>query len=121
MIAVDTWAPLPNSEEDYSDWDFEGMLSEFYRSISKYPVEIYRMTTSAAASKAPDGLDFVFIDADHSYEGVKRDLTEWTPKVRAGGLISGHDISWPGVKRAVDESGLAYKLGPNDVWYAWKS
>lgn len=42
-----------------------------------------------------DSLDFVFIDADHTYEGVLSDLEAWFPKVRSGGLISGHDIDNP--------------------------
>jgi predicted O-methyltransferase YrrM len=50
--------------------------------------------------------DFVYIDADHSYEAVKMNIKEWGPKIKDGGLIGGHDYShkfWPGVVRAVDE------------------
>ena len=40
----------------------------------------------------PDGsVDFCFIDADHTPKGVRRDMTAWWPKVRAGGLLGGHD------------------------------
>lgn len=121
MLAVDTWEPVPNSEEDYSDWNFEEMLDKFRAAVEPYMVTIYRMTTHQAAGCAPDGLDFVFIDADHSYEGVKQDLADWVPKVRAGGLVSGHDIDWEGVQKAVSEVFPDYKVGPNKVWYAWKS
>ena len=55
-------------------------------------------------------LDFVFIDGAHHYEGVKRDLIAWSPKLRKGGLFAGHDIDHPrdkrgiwGVRRAVEE------------------
>lgn len=37
-------------------------------------------------------LDFLFIDGDHSYEGVKRDFEMYSPLVRDGGLIGFHDI-----------------------------
>jgi len=37
-------------------------------------------------------LDFLFIDADHSYEGVRRDFELYSPLVHAGGLIAFHDI-----------------------------
>src|ERR1700722_6805856 len=40
----------------------------------------------------PARLDFLFIDGDHSYEGVKRDFEMYSPLVRAGGLIAFHDI-----------------------------
>ena len=48
-------------------------------------------------------LDIVYIDGDHTYEGVLKDLAAWFPKVRRGGIICGDDIGWPGVRRAVDE------------------
>jgi predicted O-methyltransferase YrrM len=38
-------------------------------------------------------LDFLFIDGDHSYEGVKRDFALYAPLVRPGGLIALHDIN----------------------------
>lgn len=44
----------------------------------------------AAKEKGP--YDFLFIDGDHSYEGVKADYERYAPLVRAGGLIAFHDI-----------------------------
>ncbi len=37
-------------------------------------------------------LDFLFIDGDHSYEGVKKDFEMYSPLVRRGGVIAFHDI-----------------------------
>jgi predicted O-methyltransferase YrrM len=37
-------------------------------------------------------LDFLFIDGDHSYEGVRRDFELYGPLVRSGGVIGFHDI-----------------------------
>lgn len=39
-------------------------------------------------------IDFLFIDGDHSYEGVKMDYEMYSPLVRAGGLVGFHDISY---------------------------
>jgi len=39
-----------------------------------------------------DKLDFIFIDADHSYEGVKADYYNYLPFVKKGGYIGMHDI-----------------------------
>lgn len=39
-----------------------------------------------------DGVDFLFIDGDHTYDGVKRDFELYAPLVRAGGLVALHDI-----------------------------
>ena len=37
-------------------------------------------------------VDFLFIDDDHSYEGVKKDFEMYSPLVRKGGIIAFHDI-----------------------------
>lgn len=58
-------------------------------------------------------LDYVYIDADHTYEGMKRDLELIRPKLKPYGLLLGHDyemnfakatVPWNfGVRQAVDE------------------
>ena len=63
-----------------------------------------------------DSLDLVFIDADHSYEAVKKDILAYTPKLKKGGMLTGHDIDYPGVNRAVNELIKDYDVGPNFVW-----
>lgn len=46
-----------------------------------------------------DSLDFVFIDGDHSYDSVLKDMEDWYDKVKKGGVIAGHDYlpngGWP--------------------------
>ena len=68
-----------------------------------------------AARFYDDGsVDCVFIDADHQYDSVKKDIEAWRPKVRKDGFLSGHDYveySHPngfnfGVIQAVKEAGL---------------
>ncbi len=67
------------------------------------------MTTEEASFHFPDqSIDIVYVDADHSYEGVTKDLELWTPKVKTGGIISGHDYdptgsAWQECRRAVDD------------------
>lgn len=46
-------------------------------------------------------LDFVFIDGDHSTEGVKADIRAWRSKVRSGGILFGHDWNMASVRDAV--------------------
>jgi hypothetical protein len=51
-------------------------------------------------------IDMVYIDANHDYDTVKRDLKTWSRKVKSGGFICGHDYNsdaWLGVVQAVDE------------------
>lgn len=54
----------------------------------------------------PFKVDMVFIDGDHRYETVKKDIKRALSLLKPGGIISGHDYdhpTWPGVKKAVHE------------------
>ncbi len=46
----------------------------------------------AETALAGDKLDILFIDGDHTYEGVKRDFELWSPLVKPGGHVVFHDI-----------------------------
>lgn len=72
----------------------------------------------AAATYADNSLDFVFIDADHSYEAVRADIIAWWPKVKSGGIISGHDyhMGAPGVINASNEL-LGYVRVTGSCWW----
>lgn len=49
-------------------------------------------------------IDFLYLDGDHEYPGVTRDIEAWTPHVRIGGYVACHDYqSKTGVKQGVDE------------------
>lgn len=50
--------------------------------------------------------DFIYHDASHEYEDIKRDLREWLPKLKEHGIMAGHDyvnLNGFGVIQAVDE------------------
>lgn len=68
--------------------------------------ELIREDSAQAAEQFEDhSMDFVYLDADHSEQGVWQDLCSWAIKVREGGVIAGHDYGhcdFPGVKHAVD-------------------
>lgn len=66
----------------------------------------------AVRDYADGSLDFVYIDAAHDYESVKRDIDAWLPKVKDGGILAGDDYnpSWKGVIDAVNE-----KFGQNAI------
>jgi predicted O-methyltransferase YrrM len=69
------------------------------------------------ADKLPNNFaDIVFIDADHSYEAVKKDILKYSPKLKETGLLTGHDIDYPGVNQAVKEMINTFDVGPNFVW-----
>jgi SAM-dependent methyltransferase len=47
--------------------------------------------------------DWIFIDGDHRYESVRRDIEAYRRLLAPGGLLSGHDLHWKDVRRAVDD------------------
>jgi len=51
-----------------------------------------------------NSLDFVWLDAGHEYQDIKKDIASWYPKVKNGGTLAGHDFTTaPGVSQAVGE------------------
>lgn len=53
--------------------------------------------------------DFIYIDANHSYDFVLEDLCNWMSRLKEGGILSGHDYNLPDVKRAVDECSFKWR------------
>jgi hypothetical protein len=119
LTLVDLWAQQPLDGSYVRSGDahalkspaaWERIYQTARRSIAfaSERVEILRMDSLEAARRVADeSLDFVFIDGDHSYEGCKRDIEVWVPKVKVGGWIGGHDYGHPrkswGVTKAVDQ------------------
>jgi len=96
FFTVDHWRGSQDEESNKSDPDVQaGRLFEvFQQNIAPVAaqVEVIRSDTADAAGRFADGsVDFLYVDASHSYDGVLRDLAAWFPKVRAGGLIAGDD------------------------------
>jgi len=74
--------------------------------------------TSEILPLIPDKLDVLFVDGDHSYEGALADLNNYGPKVKSGGLIVCHDVTYLcGCTKAFDEyvskTGYATKVLPD--------
>ncbi|MFA7192126.1 MAG: FkbM family methyltransferase [Candidatus Paceibacterota bacterium] len=118
-----------NDPMNFYFWKFnkiyESMLSRL--SIFKDRFVIIRKKSKDALGDINEIVDFIYIDADHSYNGVKNDIERWFNKVRIGGFISGHDYghpNFPGVKIAIDDFFKKYKWNVNHdksgVWWVQK-
>ena len=71
-------------------------------------------SAETAAQYADESLDFVFIDADHTLEAVRKDITAYWPKIKPGGVLGGHDYDEYGPHFAacefVDRTGAAISV-----------
>lgn len=89
---VDPWRPM----EDYNqmrDRDRDADYLEVKRwSEKRANVRVLRMRSDQAATELPNDLDFVYIDANHTYEHVVQDINLWWPKLHSRGILAGHDI-----------------------------
>jgi len=89
-----------------------------YRIIQEYS------TSPAAAERASQqNYNLLFIDGDHTYEGVKKDFELYSRLLEHGGYLVFDDYqapSWPGVQQAVDESVLNSPLYEH-IGAAWRS
>jgi hypothetical protein len=137
LIMVDSWeADGKAYSGDSGDWHatLSDPEQEHFMEVATKRVKfangrarIIRKRSVEALADVPDAsLDFVFIDADHSYEGCKADIEGWSRKVRPGGLLAGHDYQNPnfekfGVTQAVDEfasrNNLHLEIGGNLCWF----
>lgn len=132
LYMVDSWVEH-DKDSEYAKSDYHGKLPQVRQdelhdhtvnvtSFAKERAKIIRKDSLEAAKDFEDhSLDFVFIDADHTYEATKADIGAWMPKVKKGGLLCGHDYEnerpgW-GVKQAVDEIGLPVEKGLNFTWF----
>jgi len=116
LYLIDPWEYMPkyvnrlyggrNNDQKKMDKIYQKVLVEF----GKHPeVKIYRNYSDKIADKFKDKyFDWIYIDANHSYDYVFNDLMSYYPKVKKGGYITGDDylpLEWVkgyGVKKAVD-------------------
>lgn len=129
FYAVDTWSGSDGdpdhekliSEAGGKDKFYQTFLWHMQQGNVREMITPLRMTSEDASRQFEDeSVDIVFIDANHTYAEVKKDLNCWFPKVKVGGIIAGHDYvpghpaSDAGVVKAVNEF-FGYKsleLGP---------
>lgn len=71
------------------------------------------------AIRWPWKADLIFLDGNHAYEAIKRDIELWRPVLRDGGILCGHDYggNFEGVQRAVDELIADRQLAGRCLWW----
>lgn len=94
LLLVDPWAAYDGNAQNKTREKHEYAARETERKTSGYMgVKMVAEYSMDAVRNVPDGfLDFVYLDANHSYPFIMEDIINWTRKVRSGGIVALDDI-----------------------------
>jgi hypothetical protein len=79
----------------YSTFEKNLILPTFNQNLKNFTNRLLTIQSDTlnASQFFPDNyFDFIYIDAEHSYQSVVNDITHWYPKLKSKGLIAGHDF-----------------------------
>lgn len=132
IIGIDPYTAYDDFAGSMVASQFDGVREKLFTNIASVDSTdrvTFLETTSLDGSSqiADDTLDFVFIDANHTYLHAYEDFNLFYSKVKSGGIFAGHDWSIPGVNQALlqflNENSIALdivRLLKNDSWFFYK-
>lgn len=94
-VSVDAWLNDQRTANDYGatqeefDQHYNNALQKQWKHDNVFVLRM--LSVRAAKLFTPNFFDYVYIDADHSFEAVKADLEAWWPLVKPNGIMGGHD------------------------------
>ena len=129
VYAIDAYQPFMDHWGMVTQEMVDRWKAQAYALLTPYQdrVTILEMDSVAASEHIADGeLDYIFIDGDHSYDAVCKDLRAYWSKVKQGGIFAGHDWNLPDVYRAVNDFRTEYGITTEiqfcekNVWFWYK-
>ncbi len=94
LYLIDVWMPLKNYEDITNNINYPNAFAKVKNMSDSYAnkcVMIKETSIEASKNFKNNFFDFIYIDANHCYEEIKKDIFAWFPKVKNGGVLSGHD------------------------------
>lgn len=124
---VDTWAGTEDPDEKAAQSEYRNeptiLNNTLYETFLKNTDRVSHVinpikssSTKAAPLYKDESLDFVFIDACHTYNCVDADIKAWLPKIKINGILAGHDIYHAPVRQAVEENIPDYQKHGGACW-----
>jgi predicted O-methyltransferase YrrM len=114
LTCIDTWSGTVDGQAIYrAPWMLASCGRNLIEAGVSANVRLIPSTTMDAAGFWNQPIDYLYVDADHSYDSVMADLLAWVPHVKPGGLILGDDYGsdmYPGVRMAWDAFECMYGL-----------
>ena len=107
IVCLDPYKGKTDNKNKYFDEDWGTVKRDFW-TYTRYfnNIKLVQDFSYNVIDSYPNNyFDFIYIDASHEYDDVKKDIQISLPKVKENGLIGGHDYQpeWPGVVKAVKE------------------
>ena len=129
LILIDYFqGAIGSGDQDGNNFHTIDLNKKYYELLKQYKnhssIKIIKGDSTEELNNFSNNyFDMIYIDADHSYEGCKKDLNVAYKKIKNGGWILGHDYAfnpkktknkWDfGVKRAVDQFCIRHQLSIN--------
>jgi len=119
LYLIDPWGEdLNYNEKDkLNKSKFAYNISMFRLNKYKNKFHVIRKTSDNAINDIKEKLDFVYIDGNHTYDYVKKDLENYWKLLKKGGVLAGHDVNFEGVFKAVYEFSIKIKQIPKILSY----
>lgn len=118
LYCIDGWHPYDGGKYHKNKQD--RIYSRAVKTLQPFNTKIIRKKSLDALGDIEDeSLDFVYIDADHTFDAAMMDIICWSAKVRSNGIVAVHDYysGEKGVMNAVDAYTHSHRILP---WYVTK-
>jgi predicted O-methyltransferase YrrM len=113
LYCIDPWSPYDSSQSasltnSVAEKEFDELVLKFpaIEKVKGFSADVFSMFQE-------ESIDFIYIDGDHRFEEVLKDLKNYYSKIKFGGVISGHDWTFGGVCLAVD---TFFKRKPENIF-----
>jgi len=124
LYLIDPWEEYEeykDNEKDKSQDNLTKAMNKTLQRLKNYKnkITLLKDFSSNAVNNVPK-VDYVYIDGNHAYKYVLEDCLNYWDKVKQGGILAGHDISWKGTLNAVQdfckEKNLHFQVAGQDWW-----
>lgn len=114
LYAIDPFKNGYDDTDTSSTGDFTDIIYNFNERIKMFPciTHIAEFSYDVVNKFEDSSLDFVYIDGNHSYEGVVRDIKSYLPKIKKTGFLAGHDLGRESVTNAIQDT-----FGEVDIYF----
>jgi hypothetical protein len=121
LYCIDIWSSYGSYRKHVSTELYDEIYADAQNRLKNKNVEFIKAFSSDAVKQFKDeSLSFIYLDSAHDYDSVARDLQEWWPKLKSGGIFSGHDYTDKrkdfGVIKAVNEFCIENNISELTIW-----